>query len=90
MNHGQLSMKNVLPTLAVLFAIFSLTGCGLKGPLYFPPADKTAPPPTKPVNQAFRARRRIVTIAAIMAVRPRLTINDNVLFRAIGVDNAVL
>ncbi len=44
MNHGQLSMKNVLPTLAVLFAIFSLTGCGLKGPLYFPPADKTAPP----------------------------------------------
>ena len=50
MNHGQLSMKNVFPTLAVLFAIFSLTGCGLKGPLYFPPADKTAPPPTKPVE----------------------------------------
>ncbi|MFO6137772.1 LPS translocon maturation chaperone LptM, partial [Pseudomonas aeruginosa] len=24
-------MKNVFPTLAVLFAIFSLTGCGLKG-----------------------------------------------------------
>ncbi|MDV3383541.1 lipoprotein [Klebsiella pneumoniae] len=41
-------MKNVFPTLAVLFAIFSLTYCGLKGPLYFPPADKTAPPPTKP------------------------------------------
>lgn len=55
MNHGQLSMKNVLPTLAVLFAIFSLTGCGLKGPLYFPPADKTAPPPTKPVNLGIQS-----------------------------------
>ena len=30
--------------------VFSLTGCGLKGPLYFPPADKTAPPPTKSVQ----------------------------------------
>ena len=55
MNHGQLSMKNVFPTLAVLFAIFSLTGCGLKGPLYFPPADKTAPPPTKPVNHGIQS-----------------------------------
>ena len=55
MNHGQLSMKNVLPTLAVLFAIFSLTGCGLKGPLYFPPSDKTAPPPTKPVNPGIQS-----------------------------------
>ena len=55
MNHGQLSIKNVLPTLAVLFAIFSLTGCGLKGPLYFPPADKTAPPPTKPVNPGIQS-----------------------------------
>ena len=55
MNHGQLSMKNVFPTLAVLFAIFSLTGSGLKGPLYFPPADKTAPPPTKPVNPGIQS-----------------------------------
>ncbi|MGK0603311.1 LPS translocon maturation chaperone LptM [Yokenella regensburgei] len=43
-------MKNVYRTLAVLLTMFSLTGCGLKGPLYFPPADKTAPPPTKPVD----------------------------------------
>ncbi|SUG22259.1 lipoprotein [Salmonella enterica subsp. arizonae] len=33
-------MKNVFKTLAVLLTLFSLTGCGLKGPLYFPPADK--------------------------------------------------
>lgn len=28
-------MKNVFKTLAVLLTLFSLTGCGLKGPLYF-------------------------------------------------------
>lgn len=43
-------MKNVFKTLAVLLTSFSLTGCGLKGPLYFPPADKNAPPPTKKVD----------------------------------------
>ena len=43
-------MKNVLKPLAVIFTLFRLTGCGLKGPLYFPPADKTAPPPTKGVQ----------------------------------------
>jgi len=47
---GNLIMKNVFGTLAVLLALFSLSGCGLKGPLYFPPADKTAPPPTKKVD----------------------------------------
>ncbi len=43
-------MKNVFKALTVLLTLFSLTGCGLKGPLYFPPADKNAPPPTKPVE----------------------------------------
>lgn len=43
-------MKNVFPALAVLLTLFTLTGCGLKGPLYFPPADKKAPPPTRPVQ----------------------------------------
>ncbi len=43
-------MKNVFRTLAVLVTLFSLTGCGLKGPLYFPPKDKTTPPPTRPVE----------------------------------------
>jgi predicted small lipoprotein YifL len=71
MNHGQLSMKNVFPNACRFIAIFSLTGCGLKGPLYFPPADKTAPPPTKPVKAAFRAQRRIVTIVAITVARLR-------------------
>ncbi len=33
-------MKNVFKALTVLITLFSLTGCGLKGPLYFPPADK--------------------------------------------------
>ncbi|WP_312952750.1 LPS translocon maturation chaperone LptM [Superficieibacter sp.] len=43
-------MKNVYRSLAVLITLFSLTGCGLKGPLYFPPADEKAPPPTKKVE----------------------------------------
>ncbi|KNC10878.1 membrane protein [Klebsiella sp. RIT-PI-d] len=43
-------MKNVFRSLAVLLTLFSLTGCGLKGPLYFPPADDKAPPPTKKVE----------------------------------------
>ena len=55
MNHGQLSMKNVFPALAVLLAVFSLTGCGLKGPLYFPPEEKTAEPPTKPVDSGIQS-----------------------------------
>ena len=33
-------MKNVFKALTVLLTLFSLTGCGLKGPLYFPPATK--------------------------------------------------
>ncbi|MEL0550287.1 MULTISPECIES: lipoprotein [Enterobacteriaceae] len=48
-------MKNVFPALAVLLAVFSLTGCGLKGPLYFPPAEKTAAPPTKPVDSGIQS-----------------------------------
>lgn len=48
-------MKNVFRTLAVLLTLFSLTGCGLKGPLYFPPADKSAPPPTKPVDPGIQS-----------------------------------
>lgn len=41
---------------SLLVAVLNLTGCGLKGPLYFPPADKTAaPPPTQPVEQTIQS-----------------------------------
>lgn len=43
-------MKKILCSLAAVLAFASLTGCGLKGPLYFPPADEKAPPPTRPVQ----------------------------------------
>ena len=43
-------MKNLFRPLALFAALLTLAGCGLKGPLYFPPADKTAAPPTQPVN----------------------------------------
>lgn len=32
-------MKNMFCSLALGLAVLTLTGCGLKGPLYFPPAD---------------------------------------------------
>lgn len=35
-------MKNVFKALTVLLTFFSLTGCGLKGLLYFLLADKNA------------------------------------------------
>ncbi|MDF7679506.1 lipoprotein [Enterobacteriaceae bacterium ESL0689] len=35
-------MKNIFPVIAICLAVSSLIGCGLKGPLYFPPADKTS------------------------------------------------
>jgi len=40
-------MKNVFQALVVLLMLLSLSGCGLKGPLYFPPADGK----TKPTSQ---------------------------------------
>lgn len=43
-------MKKIFGPLVLLAALFTLSGCGLKGPLYFPPKDKTAAPPTKPVT----------------------------------------
>jgi predicted small lipoprotein YifL len=35
-------MKNVLLWPLAAMVIFALSGCGLKGPLYFPPADKSS------------------------------------------------
>ncbi|EMU9121988.1 LPS translocon maturation chaperone LptM [Providencia stuartii] len=33
-------MKKSLVGLSALIILFTLSGCGLKGPLYFPPEDK--------------------------------------------------
>lgn len=40
-------MKKIFCPLALMLALSSLAGCGLKGPLYFPPADGK----TKPTSQ---------------------------------------
>mgnify|MGYP004704554665 CR=1 FL=1 len=48
-------MNKIFRPLAVLLALFSLAGCGLKGPLYFPPADKSAAPPTQPVTPPIQS-----------------------------------
>lgn len=39
-------MKKIFCPLALALMLASLTGCGLKGPLYFPPADTKAKPTT--------------------------------------------
>ncbi|WP_096309064.1 LPS translocon maturation chaperone LptM [Escherichia coli] len=63
-------MKNVFKALTVLITLFSLTGCGLKGPLYFPPADKNAPPPTKPVETQTQST---VPVSVILAAFPHFS-----------------
>ena len=40
-------MKKKLSWLFTAMMMFALTGCGLKGPLYFPPADKPKVETTK-------------------------------------------
>ncbi|NDJ55448.1 hypothetical protein GWD52_00215 [Enterobacteriaceae bacterium 4M9] len=48
-------MNKIFCPLAFGLALFTLAGCGLKGPLYFPPADKTAPdahPTTQQTQQS--------------------------------------
>lgn len=35
-------MKNVLRWSLAATVLFSLSGCGLKGPLYFPPSDNSS------------------------------------------------
>ena len=44
----QFRMKNVCYSLAMALALFSLSGCGLKGPLYFPPAGGKSPAKATP------------------------------------------
>lgn len=45
-------MKKIFCSLAMALALFSLTGCGLKGPLYFPPADGKTKPATRSTEPA--------------------------------------
>ncbi len=40
-------MKKIFCPMALALALLSLTGCGLKGPLYFPPADGKTKPATQ-------------------------------------------
>ncbi|EKA7593597.1 lipoprotein [Salmonella enterica subsp. enterica serovar Typhimurium] len=72
-------MKNVFKTLAVLLTLFSLTGCGLKGPLYFPPADKNAPPPTKKVDSQTQSTMPDKNDRATGDGRPRSITEDSFL-----------
>ncbi|EKT61087.1 LPS translocon maturation chaperone LptM [Providencia burhodogranariea] len=43
-------MKKSLVGFSALIILFSLSGCGLKGPLYFPPEDQATSPKSSDVT----------------------------------------
>ncbi len=43
---SRISMNRMICRMALILTVVSLAGCGLKGPLYFPPAEQ----PHKPVT----------------------------------------
>lgn len=43
-------MKKSLVGLSAFIILLSLSGCGLKGPLYFPPEEQAAPAKTSDVE----------------------------------------
>ncbi len=43
-------MKKSLFGLSALIMLFTLSGCGLKGPLYFPPEEQATPAQTSDVQ----------------------------------------
>jgi predicted small lipoprotein YifL len=45
-------MKTQLRYALIAVTLMGLSGCGLKGPLYFPPADPASTQPAKPPVQA--------------------------------------
>ncbi len=51
-------MKKIFCTLVVITTLAVLTGCGLKGPLYFPSADKEQ----KPTTQSIPKKDTVETI----------------------------
>ena len=52
-------MKTMFRSLALLLTLFSLSGCGLKGPLFFPPQETKAAPatPAQPQPQTVTPNR---------------------------------
>lgn len=52
-----MSMKTRICQLALILAVTSLAGCGLKGPLYFP-QDQQAKPQTTPTTPATQSGKQ--------------------------------
>ncbi|WP_288657078.1 LPS translocon maturation chaperone LptM [Pantoea sp. UBA6567] len=53
-------MRRVISQLSMALMLVSLAGCGLKGPLYFPPADKPQQN-DKPTEQQQQAAQQADT-----------------------------
>lgn len=47
--------KSLIGLSSALVMLFTLSGCGLKGPLYFPPEDKAAPAQASDVKPAAQS-----------------------------------
>ena len=47
-------MRHMISQLGIALALVSLAGCGLKGPLYFPPKDQ----PTKQNQQVTQQQQK--------------------------------
>ncbi|MEG3111260.1 MULTISPECIES: lipoprotein [unclassified Pantoea] len=54
-------MKKVISLLGIALALTSLAGCGLKGPLYFPPKDKPQTQKTPTESQKTEASKADVS-----------------------------
>lgn len=50
-------MKRVIPLSALVLVLMSLAGCGLKGPLYFPPAEQPKAKSVQPTQPAAAQTR---------------------------------
>ncbi|KEY60429.1 putative small periplasmic lipoprotein [Serratia sp. DD3] len=53
-----MQMKKQLRYVLLGMMLAGLTGCGLKGPLYFPPQDKPATPPTTNTDKVSKNQQQ--------------------------------
>ncbi|QDY40520.1 LPS translocon maturation chaperone LptM [Candidatus Pantoea soli] len=54
-------MIRVMSQLGMALALVSLAGCGLKGPLYFPPKDQSQPQSQQATAQQQKAAKQADT-----------------------------
>lgn len=56
-------MNKMICRMALVLAVVSLAGCGLKGPLYFPPQEKPKQQTTESTKKTTADQRDVMTPA---------------------------